>query len=140
VVTGLRLGAALLGRDWTVYGVGWRPLRPDLPDRLAALAADAARLIGCDSPLTPADLHLLDHGGPAYGVPSPAALASIVECARQEALLLDPVYSAKGMAGMVATVRSGGLDPDHAAVFVHTGGLPALFAMEDEVRAAMGQP
>ena len=137
VVTGLQLGAALLGRDWQVYGVGWRPLPSGIAERLAGLAAEAARLIGLDSPLSPADFRLLDHGGPAYGQPSAAALESLVDCARYEALLLDPVYTAKGMSGLVAMARSGGLDPDRSAIFVHTGGLPALFAMEDEVRDAM---
>ncbi|HEX6685231.1 MAG TPA: pyridoxal-phosphate dependent enzyme, partial [Candidatus Limnocylindrales bacterium] len=134
VVTGLRLAAALLEKDWEVYGVGWRPMPAGVPERLAALADEAAKLIEYRSPLSPEDFRLLDFGGPAYGEPSAAALESLVDCARLEALLLDPVYTAKGMAGLTATVRSGSLDPDRAVVFVHTGGLPALFAMEEEVR------
>lgn len=48
--------------------------------------------------------------------------------ARLEGLLLDPVYTGKAMAGMLAACRSGRIGPDETAVFLHTGGLPALFA------------
>jgi 1-aminocyclopropane-1-carboxylate deaminase/D-cysteine desulfhydrase-like pyridoxal-dependent ACC family enzyme len=48
--------------------------------------------------------------------------------ARTEAILLDPTYSAKAMAGLVADVRAGRHAPDSTLVFVHTGGTPAVFA------------
>ncbi len=48
--------------------------------------------------------------------------------ARLEGLVLDPVYTGKAMAGLVAAVRDGRLGGDGAVVFWHTGGAPALFA------------
>ncbi len=48
--------------------------------------------------------------------------------ARHEALLLDPVYTAKAMAGLIAHVRAGRIAPGSRVLFIHTGGLPALFA------------
>ena len=42
--------------------------------------------------------------------------------------MLDPVYTGKAMAGLVAAVREGGLGADVPVVFLHTGGMPALFA------------
>ena len=48
--------------------------------------------------------------------------------ARLEGLVLDPVYSGKGLAGLIAMVQSGRWTKDHDVVFVHTGGAPALFA------------
>ena len=50
--------------------------------------------------------------------------------ARLEALMLDPVYTGKTMAGLVALVREGTIPPGARVLFVHTGGLPALFGYE----------
>jgi 1-aminocyclopropane-1-carboxylate deaminase/D-cysteine desulfhydrase-like pyridoxal-dependent ACC family enzyme len=54
--------------------------------------------------------------------------------ARLEALVLDPVYSAKGLAGLLAMVRAGRWGAGQDVVFVHTGGAPALFAHESVVQ------
>ncbi len=48
--------------------------------------------------------------------------------ARTEAVILDPVYSSKAMAGLIDHVRQGRIGPDETVVFLHTGGTPALFA------------
>ena len=45
-----------------------------------------------------------------------------------EGLVLDPVYSGKGLAGLIALIRSGRWTSDQDIVFIHTGGAPALFA------------
>ncbi|MGI8312616.1 pyridoxal-phosphate dependent enzyme [Saccharopolyspora hattusasensis] len=66
--------------------------------------------------------------GPAYGIPSEASQEAIELLARREGLLVDPIYSGKGFAGLLDHVRSGLRGPDGRIVFVHTGGLPALFA------------
>jgi L-cysteate sulfo-lyase len=68
------------------------------------------------------------HAGPAYGVPHAATVEAIRLGARLEGLVLDPVYSGKGLAGLIALVRAGRWTPDQDIVFVHTGGAPALFA------------
>lgn len=51
--------------------------------------------------------------------------------ARCEGILLDPVYSGKAMAGLIALIRRGDFAGSDAAVFLHTGGTPALFAYRD---------
>jgi L-cysteate sulfo-lyase len=53
--------------------------------------------------------------------------------AQTEGLLLDPVYSAKGMAGLIGLVRQGFFKADDNVLFLHTGGASALFAYEDQV-------
>jgi L-cysteate sulfo-lyase len=47
-----------------------------------------------------------------------------------EALVLDPVYSGKGLAGLIALIRAGWWQPHDDVVFIHTGGAPALFAYQ----------
>ena len=68
------------------------------------------------------------HAGPAYGVVHEATLDAIKLAARQEALLLDPVYSGKGFAGLMALIREDRWSGEDNVVFIHTGGTPALFA------------
>jgi len=68
------------------------------------------------------------HAGPAYGVPHSATVEAIRLGAALEGLVLDPVYSGKGLAGLMALVRAGRWTEGEDVVFIHTGGAPALFA------------
>ncbi len=70
------------------------------------------------------------HAGPAYGVPHPATIEAIRLAGMLEALPVDPVYSGKGLAGLIALIRQGRWRADDDVVFVHTGGAPALFAYQ----------
>jgi 1-aminocyclopropane-1-carboxylate deaminase/D-cysteine desulfhydrase-like pyridoxal-dependent ACC family enzyme len=51
--------------------------------------------------------------------------------ARLEGIVLDPVYAGKAMAGLIDLVRSGRIGADETVVFIHTGGMPAMFAYAD---------
>ena len=101
------------------------------PERVRAdvltYAKGAAELL--DRPFDPERVEVVaGHAGPAYGVPHAATVEAIRLAARFEALLLDPVYSGKGLAGMIALIRAGRWSADEDVVFLHTGGAPALFA------------
>lgn len=101
--------------------------RPDLDAVVPALAAETAARQGRAGPATSA---IVDHErfGSGYGAPTDAAVEAITLTARTEGLVLDPVYTGKAMAGLLAAVREGRIGPDETAVFWHTGGSPALFA------------
>jgi L-cysteate sulfo-lyase len=73
------------------------------------------------------------HAGPAYGVPHAATIEAIKLAGRLEALPLDPVYSGKGLAGLIALIRSGRWKASDNVVFIHTGGGPALFAYREKL-------
>ncbi len=66
-------------------------------------------------------------------MPRAATLEAIRLAARLEALILDPVYSGKGLAGLVALIRDGRWRSDEDVVFLHSGGEPALFAYRELV-------
>ncbi|HJR69122.1 MAG TPA: pyridoxal-phosphate dependent enzyme, partial [Gammaproteobacteria bacterium] len=66
--------------------------------------------------------------GEGYGLPTEASMEAIRLAAASDGLLLDPVYTAKAMAGLIARVRAGVFDRSQTVLFWHTGGLPALFA------------
>ncbi len=99
--------------------------RPDLDEVVPREAAAAADLAGLDAPTGTC---AIDHDriGDGYGAPSRPCREALDLCARLEGLLLDPVYSGKAMAGLVAATREGRLPGSGTIVFLATGGLPAL--------------
>jgi D-cysteine desulfhydrase family pyridoxal phosphate-dependent enzyme len=100
--------------------------RPDLDETVPAKAAEVARAVGRDAPKGEVRV---EHRffGQGYGVPTAACREALDLAARAEGLVLDPVYTGKAMAGLVAGCREGWLG-DRPTVFLHTGGTPALFA------------
>src|SRR5471030_1256269 len=92
-----------------------------------ACAQGAANLL--DHTFDPSGVEVVaGHAGPAYGVPHAATIEAIRLGASLEALLLDPFYSGKGLAGLIALIHAGRWQAGDDVVFVHTGGAPALFA------------
>ena len=69
-----------------------------------------------------------DYVGPGYGLPTEGMIEAIELLAKEEGILLDPVYSGKGMAGLIDLIRKGKFEKDQNIVFLHTGGSTALFA------------
>ncbi|HIT74083.1 MAG TPA: D-cysteine desulfhydrase family protein, partial [Candidatus Avipropionibacterium avicola] len=141
---GLVLGCRLLGWDTQVVGIC--PMPPDheawnAPTAIAGMASEAAALLGED--LAPQDFPIelrQEFVGPGYGIGSPEGREAMALLGRTEGMLLDPVYTAKGFAGLLADVRAGRWGPGDDVVFCHTGGLPGLFAQPDEVLAAATPP
>jgi D-cysteine desulfhydrase family pyridoxal phosphate-dependent enzyme len=119
LVAGFGDHAAVLGVD-----VG---TRPDLAERVPEKAAEAAALAGLPAPVGEVRLDR-DRFGTGYGAPTAAAREALDLAARHEGLLLDPVYTGKAMAGLVAAVREERIEAGAPVVFLHTGGLPAIFA------------
>ena len=68
------------------------------------------------------------YAGPSYGVPDASTLEAIRLAARFEALVLDPVYSGKGMAGLIGLLRAGRFSKDDVVIWLHAGGAPGVFA------------
>jgi len=68
-----------------------------------------------------------DHIGAGYGIPTPGMMEAVTMLARLEGILLDPVYSGKGMAGLIDLVRTGHYRKGQNIVFLHTGGAVGLY-------------
>ncbi len=129
---GLALAARALGLDWRIVGIS--PIRTDLVPAavVADLANEAAERLDLGLRLTPADIeNQEEYIGPGYALPTAEAREALELVARTEGLFLDPVYTAKAMAGLIDHIRAGELDPSRPVVFLHTGGTPALFAFND---------
>lgn len=99
--------------------------RPDV----AALAREALALAGLSGLVDPKDVHI-ETGwmGPDYAVPTEDADAAILWAARTGGWVLDRVYSGKGFGALLGMARLGRWTAGDAVVFVHTGGLPAVFS------------
>ena len=140
-VAGLVLGAHLAGAPYRVQGVAVSGGDPAKTEGAVEIANQAAALLGSPVRLTAGDF-ATDQSqiGAGYGRSTPACLEAIELLARNEGILLDPVYTGKAMAGLIADIRSGAIDPAETVVFLHTGGQPGLFAHAAELAAAAGQP
>ena len=65
--------------------------------------------------------------GERYGKPTGEGMQALQLLSRQEGILLDPIYTSKAFAGLLDLVAGKRLDEDRPLIFLHTGGLPALF-------------
>ena len=94
----------------------------------------AARLLDLDVQIGASDFDVDDrHIGSGYGVPSADAVAAMRMVGRTEGLVLDPVYSGKALAGMLAQIREGRWPGSAPLVFFHSGGAPGLFANAQKI-------
>jgi D-cysteine desulfhydrase family pyridoxal phosphate-dependent enzyme len=126
---GLELGARLFAAPYRLRGIAVSGGEPEKRVRAARIANGAAALLEAGVTLRVDELDTEQgHIGAGYGIPTAAGLEAIRLLARSEGILLDPTYTAKAMAALIADVRSGRLPPDETVVFLHTGGVPALFA------------
>ena len=97
-------------------------------------------MLGCSGVFNSGDIDVCDAVlAPGYGRLSPAVGEAMSMAARQEALFLDPVYTGKVMAGLVAHVRAGRIPPGSRVLFLHTGGVPALFAYAAKLEPWLSQ-
>jgi D-cysteine desulfhydrase family pyridoxal phosphate-dependent enzyme len=136
---GLELGARIFGAPYRCVGIAVSGGEPEKRLKAARIANEAAESLGSSVRLDADDLVTdQDYYGTAYGVPTPEGIEAIRLLASTEAIFLDPVYTSKGMAGLIAHIRSGRIDPAQTIIFLHTGGLPALFAKADQVESLMG--
>ncbi len=120
------LAHAFHGSSTRVIGVACDP-EPEIMEDLIRLVNGLDELTGLAHGLTEADFDFrLEWAGEAYGIPSPEGEAALERLARTEGIFLDPIYSAKAFAGLLALAESKQIGGK--VVFWHTGGTPALFA------------
>jgi 1-aminocyclopropane-1-carboxylate deaminase/D-cysteine desulfhydrase-like pyridoxal-dependent ACC family enzyme len=131
---GVALGAHLLGLKAAVRLICPMHWPWAIPPALARDANSAAEQLGFPHRLSAEQIDAEESFvEPAYGKPSRRGQEALHLLAEREAILLDPVYSAKAMAGLMADVRAGRYAPGSILVFIHTGGVPAIFVNPEEV-------
>ena len=123
LVTGLRA----MNAGIPLLGIGVRAPKEKQEESVFGLAVRTAEKIGAAGAVTRGDVVAnTDYVGPGYGIPAEDTLEAIDLFARFEGILLDPVYSAKGAAGMIDLIRKGTFEKGQRIVFLHTGGAIGL--------------
>ena len=93
------------------------------------LMREAAALLDADVQVSAEDFDLRDLCGPGYAIPSQEGNAAVAMMAENEGLFLDPVYTGKAFAGLIAMAREGAFKPTDRVLFLHSGGAGGLFAV-----------
>jgi len=129
-LAGLMAGLALLDSPLQLLGIDVGKLWKRFPASIAHLASELCKRLGQPRAFTQVPMIEETYVGQAYAVPSEQCVAAIKRLARLEGILLDPVYTAKAFAGLLDLVERKQLGRDEPVIFLHTGGLPALFAFD----------
>jgi D-cysteine desulfhydrase family pyridoxal phosphate-dependent enzyme len=133
-LAGLLAGLTLMDSSFSLLGIDVGKLWKGFPTSLARLTGEICRRLGAKRVFKPGEIPLLEavYADPKYGVPSPGGQDAIRQLARMEGILLDPVYTGKAFAGMLDLIDKRELGANEPVIFLHTGGLPALFAFEGQ--------
>jgi D-cysteine desulfhydrase family pyridoxal phosphate-dependent enzyme len=128
---GLIAGCALLGLQPRIIGISadepagtLRAVVRNLVEGMATMLGAKPTTIGLDRDVEVDDAQV----GDGYGVPTAASKEALELVARREGILLDPVYTAKAMAGLIARIRQGEFNEGQTILFWHTGGQVGYFA------------
>ncbi|WP_027234737.1 D-cysteate sulfo-lyase [Leisingera caerulea] len=128
---GLITGLKAMNAQIPLLGIGVRAPKPKQEENVYNLACATAQKLGCAGVVQREDVVAnTDYVGEGYGIPTDGGLEAIRMFAELEAILLDPVYSAKGAAGFIDLIRKGHFKKGERVVFLHTGGAAALFGYD----------
>jgi D-cysteine desulfhydrase family pyridoxal phosphate-dependent enzyme len=133
--TGLLLGAQRFQLASRICGVSVDLEARLLRDKIAALLTDSVRMLD-DLESVPPELILVDDRflGAGYGKMGEREREAIRLFAREEGILLDPVYTGRAAGGMLEMIRRNEISSSESVLFWHTGGTPALWAYAKELR------
>jgi L-cysteate sulfo-lyase len=127
---GLVVGMQAMNSGIPVYGVSVRAPKAKQEENVFGLAQRTLDFMGLAQSLVPRDSVVAnsDYVGDGYGLPTDSMVEAVKMLAHYEGILLDPVYSGKGFAGLIDLVRKGHFKKGENVVFLHTGGSVSLFA------------
>ena len=124
---GLVTGLTAIHSGIELMGISVRGPKEAQEENVYRLACETADFIGSSAALNRSDVVAnSDYVGEGYGIPTDGMIEAVEMTARHESILLDPVYSGKGMAGLIDLVRQGFYRRGENIVFIHTGGAQAL--------------
>jgi 1-aminocyclopropane-1-carboxylate deaminase len=117
------------GRPRRVLGIDASATLDQTRDQVARIARHTAKLIGLGRDLRDDEITVLEGwAGDRYGIPVESTIEAIRLSGRLEAMIIDPVYEGKSMAGLIDLVSSGEIGRDSTVLYAHLGGQPALNA------------
>lgn len=137
---GLITGLKALNAGIPLMGIGVRAPKEKQEENVYALAQRTAEKLGCPGVVARGDVVAdSSYVGAGYGIPREDTLEAIRMFAQLEGILLDPVYSGKGAAGLIDLCRKGHFKKGERIVFLHTGGSAGLFGYDNVFAAGAAQ-
>ncbi|MDY4317096.1 D-cysteine desulfhydrase [Pectobacterium actinidiae] len=137
---GLVTGLVATNSQIPLLGISVRAPKAKQEENVYALAQRTWQLLGIPGELPRSAVQVnSDYVGKGYGIPTEGTLEALRLLAQLEGILLDPVYSGKGMAGLIDLIRQGHFRADENIVFIHTGGSAGLFGYRQLFEQAAAQ-
>lgn len=129
------LAGLRLAEDFTrTVGICVRRPKAQQSERVWKRAQELVQMLGRQGLVTESEVDCRDEAlGAGYGQMGDDTWEAITLAAQTEGLLLDPVYTGKSLAGLIRLIRAGELKKGQAALFIHTGGTPALFGYQEKL-------
>jgi D-cysteine desulfhydrase family pyridoxal phosphate-dependent enzyme len=125
---GLFVGNKALNSDISLKGIAISERSLGWKERLCDLINGTANYVDFDYTCRPLDINVnTDYFGEGYAAPTEGMVEAVKMVAQMEGILLDPIYTGKGMAGLIDLVRKGVYKKEDKILFWHTGGIPSLF-------------
>lgn len=130
---GLVFGIKMLKMDAKVLGISMGPNAETLRSAALRIAKGISNLLDVNVQISSQDVRVIDDFAGEEGIISKEVVGAIKTLARTEGIILDPVYTAKAMLGIIELIKNGFFDENENLLFIHSGGLPGLFAHRKEL-------
>ena len=132
--SGLELGVKYLKVPLKVIGISIFNKAANAINEVVNMANETAKFLNLDLTFTPDEITIYDdYIGEGYGIITDGCIQAIRLVAQTEGIFLDPVYTGKAMAGFIDLIHKGKFTAKDTIVFIHSGGIPALFAYDKEI-------
>ncbi len=131
---GFTLGSKYLSADYKIIGISGFRKKDAATEAIKEYADAVSDYFRLGIKIMPSDVEIEDaYAGEGYGIPTEACINAIKLVAQTEGIFLDPVYTGKAMAGLIDQIEKGRFNSRDTIVFIHTGGIPAVFAYHQEI-------
>jgi len=132
--TGLEVGVKYLKLPLKVIGISIFNKAANAINEVVNMANETAKFLNLDLTFAPDEITVYDdYIGEGYGISTDGCIQAIRLVAQTEGIFLDPVYTGKAMAGFIDLIHKGKFTAKDTVVFIHSGGIPALFAYDKEI-------
>ncbi|HBH13135.1 MAG TPA: D-cysteine desulfhydrase [Clostridiales bacterium] len=131
---GLVAGFKTLNTQIKVIGIGINRKKPLQDEAVHHHILSVCEMLDLETKIDYEDIIIFDdYIGEGYSLPTEEMKKAVRLLAKKEAILLDPVYTGKAMAGMIDLIKNGYFKKDDNILFLHTGGIPGLYAHANEL-------
>lgn len=131
---GLIAGSKLMGSRTKILGISVSEKKEEFDEIVGKIIENIENYIQTDLDLRDEDIKIIDdYIGEGYGMVNKELVDSLKIVAERDGIFLDPVYTGKAMTGLLDLIEKGFIKSGEKVVFIHTGGLPALFSYREKI-------